>query len=175
LKKTKIIFTFLLSYYSVFKMKDELSLLRRAIALAKKSIKDGGGPFGAVIARKEEIISEANNTVVISHDPTAHAEILAIRKASAALKTHDLSDCVIYASCEPCPMCLGAIYWSGVKRVVYAADRKDAAAAGFDDSLIYDEIILSPSDRKVKFVRITDSGGKEVFKEWDEYEGKTPY
>jgi guanine deaminase len=175
LNETKIIFTFPFGYYYVIRMKDELSLLRRAIALAKKSIKDGGGPFGAVIAREGEIISEANNIVVISHDPTAHAEILAIRKASAALKTHSLSDCVIYCSCEPCPMCLGAIYWSGIGKVVYSADRKDAASAGFNDSHIYDEIILNPSDRKVAFVRITDSGGKEVFKEWDEYEGKTPY
>jgi len=156
-------------------MKDELSLLHLAISLAKKSIRDGGGPFGAVIARDGKIIAEANNMVVSSHDPTAHAEILAIRKASAALKSHDLSDCVIYASCEPCPMCLGAIYWSGIKKVVYAAGRKDAADAGFNDSLIYDEIILDPSERKVSFIRVSDAGGKEVFKEWNEYEGKIPY
>jgi Cytosine/adenosine deaminases len=156
-------------------MKDELSLLHLAISLAKKSIRDGGGPFGAVIARDGKIIAEANNMVVSSHDPTAHAEILAIRKAAAALKSHDLSDCVIYASCEPCPMCLGAIYWSGIKKVVYAASRKDAADAGFNDSMIYDEIILDPSERKVSFIRVSDAGGKEVFKEWNEYEGKIPY
>jgi guanine deaminase len=156
-------------------MKDELSLLSRAIVLAKNSIKEGGGPFGAVIARDGKIVSEAHNLVVSSHDPTAHAEVLAIRKASSFLKSHDLSDCVIYASCEPCPMCLGAIYWAGIKRVVYAADRKDAATAGFSDSLIYDEIILNPSERKVTFIQIPDAGGKDVFKEWDEYEGKIPY
>jgi guanine deaminase len=156
-------------------MKDELSLLSRAIVLAKNSIKEGGGPFGAVIARDGKIVSEANNLVVSSHDPTAHAEVLAIRKASSFLKSHDLSDCVIYTSCEPCPMCLGAIYWAGIKRVVYAADRKDAATAGFSDSLIYDEITLNPSERKVTFIQISDAGGKDVFKEWDEYEGKIPY
>jgi Cytosine/adenosine deaminases len=156
-------------------MNDDLSLLQRAIALAKRSIKNGGGPFGAIIAREGKILAEANNMVVSSHDPTAHAEVLAIRKASAALKSHDLSDCVIYASCEPCPMCLGAIYWSGIKRVIYAADRKDAAAAGFNDSLIYDEIIVSPSERKVAFIHLTDAGGKDVFKDWDEYEGKITY
>jgi len=156
-------------------MKDELSLLRHAIFLAKKSITDGGGPFGAIIARDGKIIAEANNMVVTSHDPTAHAEILVIRKAAAALKSHDLSDCIIYASCEPCPMCLGAIYWSGIKRVVYAACRKDAADAGFNDSLIYDEIILDPSERKIAFIRDANAGGSEVFKEWDKYEGKIPY
>ena len=156
-------------------MNDDLSLLQRAIALAKRSIQNGGGPFGAIITREGKILAEANNMVVSSHDPTAHAEVLAIRKASAALKSHDLSDCVIYASCEPCPMCLGAIYWSGIKRVIYAADRKDAAAAGFNDSLIYDEIIVSPSERKVAFIHLTDAGGKDVFKDWDEYEGKITY
>ncbi|MGD0340138.1 MAG: nucleoside deaminase [Bacteroidales bacterium] len=156
-------------------MKDDLSLLHQAIALAKKSIRNGGGPFGAVIAIDGKIIAEAGNMVVPSHDPTAHAEILAIRKASAALKSHNLSDCVIYASCEPCPMCLGAIYWSGIKKVVYATGRNDAADAGFSDNLIYDEIILNPSERKVKFIKVSDAGGKEVFKEWNEYEGKIPY
>jgi guanine deaminase len=156
-------------------MKDELSLLRLAISLAKESIKAGGGPFGAVIARDGKIISEAHNMVVPSHDPTAHAEVLAIRKASATLKSHDLSDCIIYASCEPCPMCLGAIYWSGIKKVVYAAGRKDAADAGFNDSLIYDEIILDPSERKVSFIQVPGVGGSEVFKDWNEYEGKIPY
>jgi tRNA(Arg) A34 adenosine deaminase TadA len=156
-------------------MNDDLSLLQRAIALAKRSIQNGGGPFGAIITREGKILAEANNMVVSSHDPTAHAEVLAIRKAAAALKSHDLSDCIIYASCEPCPMCLGAIYWSGIKRVVYAADRKDAAAAGFNDSLIYDEIILNPSERNVAFIHLTDARGKDVFKDWDEYEGKITY
>lgn len=156
-------------------MKYELSFLRQAISLAKKSIKDGGGPFGALIVRNGEIISEANNRVVSSHDPTAHAEVLAIRKASAILKSHDLSECTIYTSCEPCPMCLGAIYWSGIKRVVYAAGRKDAANAGFSDSMIYDEIFLDPSERKVEFIGVNDAGGDEVFKAWNEYDGKIPY
>ena len=149
--------------------------LIKAVKLAEKGIYEGGGPFGALIVRNGEIISEANNRVVISNDPTAHAEILAIRQASKVLGTHILADCILYASCEPCPMCLGAIYWSGIKKVVFAASRKDAAAAGFNDSLIYDEIILSPSARKVAFIELSNAGGKEVFKEWDEYEGKIPY
>jgi tRNA(Arg) A34 adenosine deaminase TadA len=113
--------------------------------------------------------------VVLSHDPTAHAEVLAIRKASSVLKSHDLSGCTMYTSCEPCPMCLGAIYWSGIKRVVYASDRHSAADSGFSDKLIYDEIILHPSDRKVIFEHIPDAGGEEVFRKWDEFEDKIRY
>ena len=99
------------------------------------------------------LVAEASNKVVLSHDPTAHAEVLAIRKASSLLKTHDLSDCVLYTSCEPCPMCLGAIYWSGIKKVVYASDRNDAERSGFSDKLIYDEIILDPEKRKISFIQ----------------------
>jgi tRNA(Arg) A34 adenosine deaminase TadA len=174
-KETKLIFTFLFRLKISLKMKDDLLLLQHTITLAKRNIREGGGPFGAVVALNGKIVAEAGNMVVPSHDPTAHAEVLAIRKASAALMSHDLSKCVIYASCEPCPMCLGAIYWAGIKKVVYAAGREDAATAGFSDSLIYDEIILKPSERKVTFIRVSDAGGKEVFKEWDEYEGKVQY
>ena len=156
-------------------MNDDRSLLKHAIRLAAEGINNGSGPFGAVISKNREIISESTNRVVLSHDPTAHAEILAIRKASALLKSHDLSECVIYTSCEPCPMCLGAIYWSGIKKVVYAAESLDAAKSGFNDSTIYNEINLNPPERKIHFVHITDAGGKEVFKKWDEFEGKIPY
>lgn len=154
---------------------NDRSYLERAVKIAGHGIKDGGGPFGAVITKDGRIIAEAINSVVLSHDPTAHAEIIVIRKASAVLKTHDLSGCVIYTSCEPCPMCLGAVYWAGIKKVVYAADRTDAAGSGFSDSIIYDEIALSPKKRKITFLHLSDAGGKEIFKQWDEYEDKIPY
>jgi tRNA(Arg) A34 adenosine deaminase TadA len=156
-------------------MKNDRALLQRAIKIAGDGIKVGGGPFGAVITKNGKVISESNNMVVLSHDPTAHAEVLAIREAASALKSHDLSDCTIYTSCEPCPMCLGAIYWSGIKRVVYASDRHAAAESGFSDKFIYNEIILDPSERKVIFEHIPDAGGEEVFRKWDEFEGKIPY
>jgi len=154
---------------------NDRTFLKRAVEIAGNGIKDGGGPFGAVITKDGRVITEATNAVVLSHDPTAHAEIVAIRKASALLKTHDLSGCVIYASCEPCPMCLGAIYWSGIKKIVFAADRLDAAASGFSDSLIYDELALKPEKRQVAFIHVPDEGGKEVFRLWDEFENRIKY
>jgi guanine deaminase len=149
--------------------------LARAVRLAEDGIKQGAGPFGAVVVRNGEIISEATNRVVYSNDPTAHAEILAIRQASKVLGTHSLGDCILYASCEPCPMCLGAIYWSGIKTVFFAADRKDAAAAGFNDKYIYDEIGLSPEERHIAFNRLPDIDGIEVFRIWNRFENKIPY
>jgi tRNA(Arg) A34 adenosine deaminase TadA len=156
-------------------MNDDRSLLQRAIKLAEEGISKGHGPFGAVIALDGEIIAEASNSVVKSGDPTAHAEILAIREAASFLRTHDLSSCVLYTSCEPCPMCLGAIYWSGIRKVVYAADRHDAEKSGFSDKFIYDELMLDPGSRKIEFVRLPDEGGEKVFREWDNFENKVPY
>lgn len=156
-------------------MQSDKTLLMRAIEIAGKGMDKGGGPFGAVVTRDGIIISEAYNRVVISNDPTAHAEILAIREAAKILKSHDLGSCTLYSSCEPCPMCLGAIYWSGIRKVVYASDRFEAEKAGFSDKMIYDEIILNPSDRKIIFQKITDTGGKEVFKKWDLMENKISY
>jgi guanine deaminase len=158
-----------------FKMEKEKLFLLRAIEIAKDGIKSGGGPFGAVVTKDDKIISEAYNRVVLEHDPTAHAEILAIREAAAQLESHHLGDCKLYTSCEPCPMCLGAIYWAGIKKVVYACDRIDAEEAGFSDKLVYEEIILDPEKRKISFLKLTDAGGKEVFKKWEESENKTPY
>jgi guanine deaminase len=149
--------------------------LTRAVELAKNGIKKGGGPFGAVIVRNGEIISESTNRVVHSNDPTAHAEILAIRMAADVLGTHILGDCILYTSCEPCPMCLGAIYWSGIKTVFFATDRKDAASAGFSDKYIYDEIGLVPEKRHVIFNCIPEVDGMEVFRVWNRYENKIPY
>lgn len=156
-------------------MSDDKIFLRRAIELAASGIKQGGGPFGAVITEKGKIIAESNNKVVINTDPTAHAEVLAIREAAGKLGTHDLSGCVLYSSCEPCPMCLGAIYWSGIERVVYALGRHDAAAAGFNDEMIYNEIALDPSERHIPFLHMEESEAKEVFRKWEEFDGKVKY
>jgi len=149
--------------------------LKQAIELAKKGIKAGGGPFGAILTKNGKIIAEAYNKVVLTSDPTAHAEVNAIREAASELKTHDLSDCILYSSCEPCPMCLGAIYWAGIKKVVYACDRADAEEAGFSDNLIYEEILLDPENRKLTFLHIKNTGGEEVFRKWDELEDKIRY
>ena len=156
-------------------MENDKFFLNRAIEIAQKGIMKGGGPFGTVIVKDNKIISEAFNRVVISNDPTAHAEILAIRQAASILQSRELDDCTLYSSCEPCPMCLGAIYWAGIKKVVYSCDRTDAEGAGFSDKLIYDEIKLEPSNRRISFIRLTDSGGKEVFRKWDEQENKVIY
>jgi len=153
---------------------DEL-FLKRAIQLASESISEGGGPFGAVIVKEGKIIAESFNRVVLNNDPTAHAEILAIRQASAVLKSHELNDCTLYTSCEPCPMCLGAIYWAGIKKIFYSCDRTDAEDAGFSDKLIYNEILLDPTKRKISFVQMTGLGGEEVFGKWNDLENKVAY
>lgn len=156
-------------------MHNEGKFLRRALELAGKSIDKGGGPFGAVITRDGTIIAEASNMVVLSNDPTAHAEISAIRKAAEKLETFNLSECTLYTSCEPCPMCLGAIYWAGIKKVIYSSDRDQAAKAGFNDRFIYDEIGLEPADRTIKFIRLPDEMSDEVFRKWEQSDKKIPY
>lgn len=156
-------------------MENDKKFLQRAIEIASESIDSGGGPFGAVIVKDGKLIAEGHNRVVQTTDPTAHAEILAIRDAAKKLNSHDLKDCTLFTSCEPCPMCLGAIYWSGIKTVVYASDRNDAEEGGFSDKLIYDEIALDPGDRKISFIRINVTGGKEVFRKWNGMEDKIPY
>jgi guanine deaminase len=156
-------------------MENDKIFLRKAIEIASDGISTGCGPFGAVIVKDGKIISEANNRVVLNNDPTAHAEILAIREASSVLKTHELNECTLYSSCEPCPMCLGAIYWSGIKKVLYSSDRTDAEDAGFSDKLIYNEIELDPAKRKISFIRISDLGGEEVFRIWNDLENKIAY
>jgi guanine deaminase len=156
-------------------MENDKKHLKRAVEIALNGIKNEGGPFGAVITLSDKIISEAYNKVVLSHDPTAHAEVLAIRQAALVLKTHNLDKCILYTSCEPCPMCLGAIYWAGIKKVFYACDRSDAEKAGFNDSFIYEEISLDPENRKISFIRIDDAGGREVFRSWEKLEDKISY
>lgn len=151
-------------------------LMRRAIAVSENSVRNGGGPFGAVIASKDgEIIAEASNSVTIDHDPTAHAEVNCIRKATAKLGTFDLAGYDIYTSCEPCPMCLGAIYWAHLDKIYYANDRKDAAAIGFDDDFIYQELELKNEDRHKKMELLLPEEAKKTFEMWAESTDKTEY
>ena len=154
---------------------EKRDFMMRAITLSEDSVKNGGGPFGAVIVKNGEIIAEASNCVTIDNDPTAHAEVSAIRKATKILGTYDLSGCEIYTSCEPCPMCLGAIYWAHLDKIYYANDRKDAARIGFDDDFIYQEIALDAKDRKKPSEVLLRDEALEAFKMWDEKTDKTEY
>lgn len=154
---------------------EKRDLMRRAIALSEVSVKNGGGPFGAVIARNGEIIAEASNKVTIDCDPTAHAEVSAIRLASKRLDTFDLSGCEIYTSCEPCPMCLGAIYWAHLDRIYYANNRYDAAAIGFDDDFIYKELELKLEDRSTPIINMMREEAMRAFSMWQEKDDKTEY
>lgn len=144
----------------------EEKFLRRAIRLASLNIDEGGGPFGAVIVRDGEVIAEAGNRVTLDHDPTAHAEVIAIRLAAKKSRDHSLKGCDIYASCRPCPMCLAAIYWARIDHLYYAAGSEDAARAGFDDALLYREISLSEEKRKVRIQRFLSEEGRLPFQKW---------
>ncbi len=150
-------------------------LMREAIRLSMENVANGGGPFGAVIARGGEIIATGVNRVTASNDPTAHAEVSAIRRAAQALGTFNLSGCEIFTSCEPCPMCLGAIYWARLDRVYYANTKADAKAVGFDDSFIYDELALPRDRRKLPSVPMMRNEAIKVFEEWVRKEDKVEY
>jgi guanine deaminase len=150
--------------------------MRRAIALAKENVrKRQGGPFGAVIVRGDQVIAEGANLVTTRNDPTAHAEVVAIRRACEALGHFELRDCALYTSCEPCPMCLGAIYWARIGKLYFACTREDAAEAGFDDRFIYDQIPLAPEDRNFPASRLLREEGLEAFRVWAESPDKIPY
>jgi len=150
--------------------------LQQAIGLARQGMEAGrGGPFGCVVVRDEEVIGKGSNGVTATNDPTAHAEIVAIRDACQRLGDYQLTGCTVYASCEPCPMCLGAIYWARPARVVYAATRQQAAAAGFDDDFIYREIELPAGERKIAFDWLPEKGAEEVFALWREKGDKRLY
>jgi len=149
--------------------------LQKAIELAKKNIESGGGPFGAVIVKDGIIIAEEANRVTPDNDPTAHAEILAIRSAASKLKSWDLSGCELYTSCEPCPMCLGAVYWAHIDKVYFSASHDDARDAGFDDADMYNEMQKNPSERKISMVSALEEKGKNVFAKWKEKENKIEY
>lgn len=150
--------------------------MRRAIELAQKGMENGaGGPFGAVIVKDGEIVGEGCNRVTSTNDPTAHAEIVAIRAACQNLNSFQLDECVLYTSCEPCPMCLGAIYWARPAKIFYAATHEDAAKVGFDDQFIYEEIEKPIESRKIESVNFMHEEGLKVFQNWEIKSDKTEY
>lgn len=152
------------------------TFMRTAIELAKENINSlNGGPFGAVIVKNNEIVGKGANCVTSSNDPTAHAEVVAIRDACKNLNTFQLDNCEIYSSCEPCPMCLGAIYWARPSKLYFAASREDAANAGFDDSYIYQQIPLEPEQRDLPSQQLLESEALAVFVSWNENAHKVPY
>jgi guanine deaminase len=157
-------------------METHEAYMREAIRLSVEKMKEGhGGPFGAVVVRDGEIIARGFNNVTSSHDPTAHAEVDAIRKACKALGTWQLEGCDLYTSCEPCPMCLGAIYWARPRRVFYGSSKADAAQAGFDDQFIYEEIEKPLPLRKIPMEQVLPEEAKISFEEWAKQEGRKLY
>jgi len=155
---------------------DRNKFMIEAIKKAEENILTGkGGPFGAVVVRDGEIIAAVGNRVTSTNDPTAHAEVVAIREACKTLDTFDLSGCEIYASCEPCPMCLGAIMWARIDRLYYAADRVDASRAGFDDELFYTELALPVEKRMLRPAQLLQKEANEVFDKWIEESDKILY
>ncbi len=153
----------------------KIDFLQQAIDLAAENPRKGGGPYGAVIVKNEQILASSANLVTKKNDPTAHAEILAIRRACQNINSFWLTDCVLYSSCEPCPMCLGAIYWARLKKVYFACNRFDAAQAGFDDSFIYQEIQLMPEQRTIPMLQIDIADANKPFQVWNNFSEKTPY
>ena len=150
--------------------------MRRAIELAIDNVRAGrGGPFAAVIVRNGDVLAEGTNLVTSANDPTAHAEVVAIREACRKAGHFELRGCEIYATCEPCPMCLGAIYWSRLDRIYYAATRKDAAAAGFDDSFLYDEVALTLDKRSIPMKHLMRTESLAAFEVWRQQADKIVY
>lgn len=150
--------------------------MERAIALATENATSGrGGPFGAVIVRGDEVIASGANLVALNNDPTAHAEVMAIRNACGALRSFQLSGCHVYTSCEPCPMCLAAIYWARCDAIFYGSSAADAAAAGFDDAFLYEEMKLPAGKRKVPAVNLLPEKAKESFDAWRKQAGRVDY
>lgn len=157
-------------------MTDETtSFLLQAIRMAEDNVRNGGGPFGAIVVKDGKIVGEGVNRVTRNNDPTAHAEVVAIRDACKNLGTFQLTDCDIYTSCEPCPMCLGAIYWSRPAKVYFAASKEDAAEAGFDDAFIYKELELPYSNRSLGMEQGCEDERTEPFKLWEDSQSKTDY
>lgn len=150
--------------------------MRRAIELATENVTKGfGGPFGAVVVRGDEIIGESGNCVTRFNDPTAHAEISAIRLACQRIGSFSLEDCVLFTSCEPCPMCLGAVYWSRIKTVYYANDRHDAHRIGFSDLFIYEELAKPADKRSIRMLRLLPEEARISFELWEQSSQKIPY
>ncbi|MFC4263609.1 nucleoside deaminase [Ferruginibacter yonginensis] len=163
--------------YTYFRsMNSKEKFMMAAVELSKKAIDNNeGGPFGCVIVKNGEIVGSGYNKVTSTNDPTAHAEVVAIRDACKNLQSFQLDDCEVYTSCEPCPMCLGAIYWARPKAIYYANSRKDAAAAGFDDSMLYDEIAKDYDERKIPIMQISNEKALAIFEEWNMMEHKKQY
>lgn len=154
----------------------EKRFMEEAIRLAVENVKNStGGPFGAVVVKDGKIVAACSNTVTPDNDPTAHAEVNAIREACRQLGTYQLEGCEVYTSCEPCPMCLGAIYWARPEKVYYACTKEDAAEAGFDDSFIYREIALPEAQRSIPFLNEKETGAGEAFQLWRENPEKVEY
>lgn len=149
--------------------------LREAIRVASDNVASGGGPFGAIVVRDGEVVARAANQVTTANDPTAHAEVEAIREACRVLGTFQLEECEIYSSSEPCPMCLGAIYWARPKAVYFANGRDVALAAGFDDDHIYEEFLLAPEERRYPATRLEIDGANEPFRRWAEKDDRVEY
>lgn len=150
--------------------------MQEAIKLAQSNIeKNNGGPFGAVVVKNGKIVGSGNNQVTTTNDPTAHAEVVAIRDAAKNLGTFNLEGCEIFASCEPCPMCLGAIYWARINKLYYAGNQNDAAKANFDDSFIYKEISLAKEKRSIPSEQMLQDEAQKVFEDWIASEKKVPY
>jgi tRNA(Arg) A34 adenosine deaminase TadA len=150
--------------------------MERAIALSIENVRAGtGGPFAALVVRAGSILAAGTNQVATSNDPTAHAEVVAIRAACQVVRGFQLNDCELYTTCEPCPMCMGAIYWARLVKVYYANTRNDAAQIGFDDSLIYDQLQLAPSERKIPMVQLMRQQALEAFREWEKSPVKVRY
>ena len=155
-------------------MKNEY-FMRLAIEKSIESVENGGGPFGAVVVKDGEVVSVASNSVTIDNDPTAHAEVNAIRQACRKLGTFDLSGCEIYASCEPCPMCLASIYWARIDKLYYANTKSDADKIGFSDNFIYEEFAKPESERSIKVVSMLRDEALTAFKKWEAKTDKTEY
>lgn len=149
--------------------------MRKAIELSIENVKNGGGPFGAVIVKDGEIIATGVNRVTANCDPTAHAEVSAIRNAAGKLRNFDLSGCEIYTSCEPCPMCLGAIYWAHLDKMYYGNTKTDAKNIGFDDSFIYDELELKPAERRLQSEHLLGDEAIKAFEDWNTKVDKVEY
>ena len=156
-------------------MDEHEKFMRKAISLSIQNIERGGGPFGAVIVKDGRIVATGVNRVTAVNDPTAHAEISAIRKAAKKLGTFSLEGCTLYTSCEPCPMCLGAIYWAHLDRMYYGNSKKDAADIGFDDAFIYEELDLRPEDRKLKSEVLLPEEAIKAFRDWENKTDKVEY
>lgn len=152
------------------------AFMREAIRLSRENVRDGkGGPFGCVVVKEGAVIARGTNLVTSTNDPTAHAEVTAVREACRTLGTFQLTGCDVYTSCEPCPMCLGALYWARPDRIFFANGRQDAAAAGFDDLFIYEELPKEPAARRIPTVQMLREEALEVFREWDRKQDKVRY